>query len=78
MEIAAGVNAITPAINCDFTFEKSISWRDINFAIASDVKILQSSAGCKLNPPASGIHDLDPLMFLPNTNVASMSSIPSA
>ena len=77
IESAAGVSAITPAINCDFKLVKSTSCREINFAMASDVNILQSSAGCKLRPPASGIHDLDPLIFLPNTNVASMSRMPS-
>lgn len=61
----AGTSIMTPAIKWDLNFEKSVSGFAINFAKIKAVNILQSSAGCKLNPPAIGIQLLDPLISFP-------------
>ena len=74
----AGKAIKSPAIACDFSFEKSVSGLEINFANANAVNILHNSAGCKLKPPAIGIQLFDPLISFPITNVASINNIPLA
>ena len=78
MERIAGNDIMAAAIRCDFNLLKSVSGFEINFANTKAVNILHSSAGCKLNPPAIGIQLFDPLIFLPNTKVASINTIPPA
>src|SRR5574343_2065607 len=73
----AGAIVMAPPINWYFSLLKSISCLDKNFAKASAVNILQSSAGCKLNPPPRGIQLLEPLIFLPMTKVATISNKPN-
>ena len=75
---AAGSKTIAVASNCDLVFLKTVSGRERYLANARAAKILQSSAGCKLNPPPKGIQLFEPLMFLPITKVASISKIPKA
>ena len=76
-ESIAGSIIIIPAIKCDFNLEKSVSDFEINLAKINAVNILHNSAGCKLNPPAMGIQLLEPLIFLPRTNVANINKMPS-
>ena len=76
-ESMAGSIIMIPAIKCDFNLEKSVSGFEINLAKINAVNILHNSAGCKLKPPAIGIQLFEPLIFLPNTKVASINRIPS-
>src|SRR6185437_5830810 len=75
IENAAGVNITAAAISCERGLSKFVSGRDKYFASARAVNILQVSTGCKLKKP-NGIHDLEPLISLPTTNVAIIRNIP--